>query len=85
MKFVSKDIQTKEIMLTYFHRNEIKYKENREDDQRSVHLWAPGCNIYTTTFHIEAPHSLTYNTFDYTPAAAPHVAGVAALMLSIQP
>lgn len=53
----------------------------------NLDIVAPGASIYTT----DIPGSLGYNSGDYkenfgmTSAAAPHVAGVAALVLSVHP
>ncbi|HYC87381.1 MAG TPA: S8 family peptidase, partial [Chryseosolibacter sp.] len=50
-------------------------------------LLAPGINIFTTDLLGAAGRSSTdyYAAFDKTSAATPHVAGVAALMLSVNP
>ena len=45
----------------------------------NVHLFAPGSQGWTTTIYNQ------YSTFSGTSMAAPHVTGVAALMLSINP
>lgn len=47
---------------------------------------APGVSIYTTDIESNAGYVLEdYSTFDGTSAACPHVSGVAALILSVNP